>query len=303
VPDAGIASAKTDWRRIVSLQVNSVLTTFVTNCYSLWTNWNGGGGPGPHAQLREGRTRNAIVAMSSFMFTPRVVFAAIPDWGGFAWDTWTLTLNNKYTNKNDIKYGKFVEYCSTIYHETRHAEQFYRVAQGLALGRLKYPDASDRQVVQSLGGAGLSIQQKIGLFGGGRGVQTSQLLPTASLLAEWLDIPAPAAQHAYNSRANFNVFAALPKPNWFQRSTILLEVEDWMRATYKKTFGEMDSFAQREDDGPGAIRDNVYRMYRNLPEEHDAHSIEDLVDAALKNRIGHPGSENQPRTNVGLFGA
>jgi hypothetical protein len=241
--------------------------------------------------------------MSIFMLTPRVVFAAIQDWGGFEWDSWTLTLNNKYTNKNDIKYGKFVEYCSTIYHETRHAEQFYRVAQGLALGRLKYPDTSDRQIVQKLGGSGLSMQQKIGLFGGGRGIQSTQLLPTATLLSEWLDIPATAAQHAYNSRASFDAFTALPKPNWFQRSTVLLEVEDWMRATYKKTFGEMDSFAQREDDPDDAIRDNVYRMYRNLPEEHDAHSIEDLVQTALKNRIGHAGSANQRRTNVALFGA
>lgn len=286
----------------MSLQDPVVLAQFVANCTSLWTRWNRHDGYPHRSDNREARVRAAVVAMTGFMVAPQVRFSAISGWGSFSWTAWTLTLNEKYTNKNDIKYGKFVEYCSTIYHETRHGEQFYRIAQGLALGRLKYPDKSDREIAQNIGGAGLSVRQKIGLFGGGGGVQRTDLLPDARNLAAWLDIPLNVAQQAVASRANFTTFIALPKPAWFKRATVLLEVEDWMRATYKKTYGEMDSFAQSEDDDPNANRDNVYNMYRSLPEENDAHAIEDLVVQDLKTRIGHAGSENERRTNTGLFG-
>lgn len=286
----------------MSLQDNVVLTQFVANCHALWTRWNRHDGHPHRSGNREARVRAAVVAMTNFMVAPQVTFQAISGWGSFSWTSWTLTLNNRYTNKNDIKYGKFVEFCSTIYHETRHAEQFYRIAQGLALGRLKYPDKSERQIVQNIGGSNLSVRQKIGLFGGGGGVQPAQLLPDARNLSTWLNIPLNVAQHAHNSRAGFTTFIGLPKPAWFKRATILLEVEDWMRATYKGTYGEMDSFAQSEDDDPNAIRENVYNMYRSLPEENDAHAIEDLVVQALTTSIGHAGSENERRTNVGLFG-
>ena len=65
-----------------------------------------------------------------------------------------------------------------------------------------------------------------------------------------------------------------------------------MRATYKKTYRELDSFAQNEDDYAGSLLGNVYNMYRSLPEEHDAHSIEDLVQSDLKALIGHAGKNS-----------
>ncbi len=155
-------------------------------------------------------------------------------------------------------------------------------------------------MIQKLG-AGGGVQAKIALFGGGRGVAASAALPTADLLSDWLSIHPAVAQHAYDNRAGFDGFTALPKPSWFQRDTILKEVEDWMRATYKKTYSEMDSFAQAESDAPDALRDNVYLMYRSLPEEHDAHAIEEMVVTNLTARIGHAGHENKRRTDP-LFG-
>ncbi len=107
----------------MSLQSNNILNQFVTNCTSLWTSWNTGA-PGS----RQTRIQQAVAQMTSFMVRPSVAFTAMSGWGSFNWGGWRLKLSSKYTGQNDIKYGKFLEFCSTIYHETRHAEQFYRIA-------------------------------------------------------------------------------------------------------------------------------------------------------------------------------
>jgi hypothetical protein len=109
-------------------------------------------------------------------------------------------------------------------------------------------------------------------------------------------MPVNVAQHADNARNAFATWTALPKPAWFKRATVLEEVNEWMRATYKKTYSELDSWAQG-GNGP-------YHIYRDLPEENDAHGVEDLIEAALYSAIGNdtPQNRQQPRTNVGLFG-
>lgn len=292
----------------MSLQFQPVRNQYISTCMNLWRGWNAS--PPPNRRtFRELQIRSAVSQITGFMVTPSVVFTSLSGWGSFSWTTWRLELNSKYVNRDDIRYGKFVEFCSTIYHETRHAEQFFRIAQGLALGRLKYPDTSHNTVIQGLGGAGGGVKSKIALFGGGTvktgGVSTaiaaSAGLPTASMLSEWLSIPMNVATQAQIHRDSFDNFCAATKPTWFKRETILKEVEEWMRATYKKTLSEMDTFAQAEDDDVNTIRANVYNMYRSLPEENDAHAIEELVDRDLTARIGHPNSKSLRRTNA-LFG-
>src|SRR5262245_28866965 len=123
----------------MSLQTAPVRNAFVNTCADLWRTWNSG----PvllREHARKQKVRQALTAITGFMPAPTLVFLPIKGWGGFMWGPWRLELNLKYVTKHDIKYGKFVEFCTTIYHETRHAEQFYRIAQGLAQGRLTYPD-------------------------------------------------------------------------------------------------------------------------------------------------------------------
>lgn len=280
----------------MTLQDVNVRATFVTDCANIWTNWLNGSGAGRKAR-RESEFLAAINRMTSFMVAPQVAFINTSGWGAFGWPTWRLEVNQKYTNTPNIMYKNFVELCSTVYHETRHAEQFYRIAQGLSIGDLKYPDVSGGQIAQMAQVTG-SVRSRITMFNSITSGDPLQTDPgkRPGIIATWVNIPVNVAQHADNARNTFRTWTALPKPAWFKRPTVLAEVNEWMHATYKKSFSELDTWAQG-DDGP-------YRVYRDLPEENDAHGIEDLVQAALYTRIGHdtPVNRKKRRDDVTLFG-
>jgi hypothetical protein len=164
------------------------------------------------------------------------------------------------------------------------------------------PDVSRAEVIQATGG-GNGVHSRIALFGGGRVAGTGTIaaasgLPTPALLTQWLSLPASVTNHAHIHRAYFDNFATSTKPAWFKRETIIKEVEDWMRATYKKTYNEMDVFAQHAEDAGGAMRRNVHLMYRALPEENDAFGVEELINQDLTMRIGHPNDLNVARTDA-----
>jgi len=161
-----------------------------------------------------------------------------------------------------------------------------------------FPDMSKAQIIQQQQrlGVGTGFKGKVAMFEG-KGAQQSSRSQRAQQIQEWLDIPITVARTAEAAKAGFNGYIGLAKPQWFKRKTVLLEVEEWMRSTFKKTLGEMSAWAQ-SDAGP-------YKIYRALPEEHDAHSIEDLIVKGITTRIGHDLKVRgkQPRTNTALFGA
>ena len=284
----------------MSLQHETTLKMFVSHCGNLWRHWS----DGASAQRPNARANYIAVGvrkMSSFMVPVDVKFKAVSGWGSFNWTRWRLTLNRKYVFQDDIRYGEFVEFCSTMYHETRHAEQFYRIAQGLATGELEFPDASRATVIQRQADSAGGVSARIAQFGGGRAQDKSKIAGATSALdaktvSKWLSIPQNVADHAVANRDKFGAFCKSARPDWFQRESTLKEVEDWMRATYKKTYAEMDAFAQAVDDDDEAIRPNVYNMYRSLPEEVDAHGIEDKVQEGIYALVGNKHLPRSRRT-------
>jgi hypothetical protein len=277
----------------VSLQNDGVRNRFVTACADIWRSWLLDGS----AAVREEKLEAAIVSMSSFMVAPDVKFATLGGWGAFSWTGWKLKVNKKYTGKDDIRYKDFVEVCCTIYHETRHAEQFYRIAQGLAAGKLKFPDASSASTVQKMAAGVGSVKSRIAMFEAvGKGTDPLQLDTgkRIAVISERLKLPLAVVRHADINRDGFQTFIDGARPAWFKRSTVLDEVNEWMRATYKKTFSELDTWAQG-NDGP-------YRIYRDLPEENDAHGIEAWVESGLYQRIGHVVWFKKRRDQTAIFG-
>jgi hypothetical protein len=270
----------------MSLQFNAVREGFISNCATIWRTWL------TSSQVqREGQFKSAIVHMTTFMVPPRVLFAAMNgSFGSFSWSPWRLKVNNVYLGRNDIRYKDFVEVCSTIYHETRHAEQFYRIAQGVAAGTLKLPDMSGAQAVQAMGTGASSVKSRITAFdAAARGDDPLQKNPGAAqtVIAQRLEIPTGVAHHAYTHRDYFANYLKSSRPAWFKRPSILDEVNEWMRATYKKTYAELDGWAQGAD-GP-------YQIYRDLPEENDAHGIEDQVQAGIYLKIGKDTPQNRKK--------
>jgi hypothetical protein len=265
----------------VSLHANTSITQFATACATLWNNWAAPpGGAVPKVWRRTQITNMINAATNGFMTPPNVAFEDTGSSNGsFGWGGWRLRLRKDRTKDDALAYADFVRYCRTMYHETRHAEQFYRIAQGLAAGSLRYPDKTNQEVMQkiSTSGGGGTFGAKKALF---EGISTGNLNVSDRVIADWLRIPFAVAQSAYNSRAQYAGFVGGAKPAWFRRANIQLEVEEWMRATYKGTLSALNSWTQG-DDGP-------YKMYRDQPEEHDAHGIGNAIVAAIDTQTGTP---------------
>ncbi len=276
----------------MSLQFESVMNGFVGDCAALWNGWKT-----LSPVQREAALARAVTRMTSFMQAPTVTFANVSGWGSFSWSSWTLKIKRSYMAKNDIRYKDFVEVCSTAYHETRHAEQFYRIAQGLCAGALKMPDTSGAQLVQSMAPSG-SVRARVAAYQAvisGQNPLDGDAAAKTRVIANFLNVPISVVQHADRMRDYFSNYVSATKPAWFKRATTLDEVNEWMRATYKKTYSELDGWAQ----GP----DGPYKVYRDLPEENDAHGIEDVLQVRVYMRCGNdtPANRKKPRTDA-VFG-
>jgi hypothetical protein len=265
----------------VSLQYVSTMNAFAASAATLWGNWSADQRtPG---QRRRDWRREQIKAMirtaTAFMVTPTIKFQDTGSSNGsFGWEAWTLHLRANRTVQVGLTYADYVKYCRTMYHEARHAEQFYRIAQGLMLGTLKYPGKTGRDVVHEVRVADTAqtFQSTLAMFE--KESTGSQIDVTAKVVQQWLSVPANVSTSAYASRAQFTAFVNSGRPLWFKRSSVLLETEEWMRATYAGSLSALNAWTQG-DDGP-------YQMYRNQPEEHDAHGIGNAIVTAVDSATG-----------------
>jgi hypothetical protein len=307
----------------MSLQLPSTINDFVQDCANIWQDWNTGvtitnGGmkpvkfckecgskvesvpiyctscgnkfddmdvPPEVIERRKNAIKGAVEAATGFMQTPAVVFKDVgTNWGSFAPGSWTLTLNSYYLKGVNITYYAFVEYCVTMYHESRHCEQVYRIAQGMASGHLVHPykDAfQQNSSAENLSFNTLSVKDKIAQSG-------KRKLPDAGNLESWLKIPAGAATHAFQNSNAFPMFLNLTRPAWFKRPSIVGEVEDWMDGILKMAKADMIEFAQKQASTAMTASDSKMRaLYKAVSVENDAYGIEDAVTAQLQIRLGH----------------
>ncbi len=295
-----------------SLQQQDVADRFAVNCLSLWKDWLK---PADQAQMdlsgsrlfcRKAALQAAVRELArGVMRCPAVEIRPLPNsWGCFLCGEWKLQLNETFLKEDGIVYSDFLEVCRTAFHEARHAEQYYRVAQGLALGAIAFPDTSPAQLVHQAGVGG-GVAAKVAAFKTAKAGVARRVVAgmdpagRARVIAELLKMPLDAARDAEASRDEFNEYLGLPPPDWFKRGTAKPEVEDWMRSNYKKTLSEMDAFAQDHHLNPSM---RLKAMYKALPEEIDAHAIEEMAADAITQRIGRPSSRYERRTDTALFG-
>lgn len=316
----------------MSLQAHGPQFTFAHRMYRLWCVWNsivayhnaigpqnataGYAGPAQNApqqqqgaaplglppglnhapQLRQTFLRDAVQASTLFMPTPAIVFQPqhISSFGFFNHTQWTCYVNSFHFNANAITYGQFLKLCGTIYHEVRHAEQFYRIAQGLSGGLLTFPDLSADRFLRAMGQAN-TVQNTVNRFqaavGGGQGAMT------AGMVANLMAIPNNVAQSASNNaRASFTAYVRLGVPRWFKRRTAQEEVEDWLQAQYS-TAGQAAQpnnamlHANARYHNNNVRPNNVFAMYESHPMERDSFAIEASVTAMIAGQINVPAQQ------------
>ncbi|HUI57096.1 MAG TPA: hypothetical protein VLY04_19105 [Bryobacteraceae bacterium] len=292
----------------MSLQQQANVNNTATAFSALWTNWTQPPASANARKLaRETRITN-IVTGFNFIAPPVVSFENMEPGllGGFNWTDWSLKINDDFTSDDDITFANFMELCRTVYHETRHCEQVYRCAQGLGAFRpttpppaasLKPPDMTIQEMIQFASESGGGVASKIAAFSGN---PLNQQAARVKLINKVLNVPTAQATTADTNSGLFAGFIALPKPAWFKRRTVLLEVEEWMRSIAKTTLFGMTMFVEEK----GTTTAEMNKMYKDLPVELDAHKIEDSVAAQTELLIGHTVAADgaQPRTNAALFG-
>ena len=232
-----------------TLHENAIIQSYANDCrlvFNMWRAWMQPQREQAFKMTHESLCRRAGIPV------PPITFRHSSNLGSFAWGSWTIVVGNKPFAKNLTK-EEFIDLCCTVYHETRHSEQFYRVAQGLLLGRFEFPAR---------------------LPPGGN--LKAQIAPAMSIKAE-------IVQHADTHKNSYLAFAQtgrLPHctagsgPGWTNWDPT---VSDWLERTYSKS---KQRFAEEgQDAAVGTAKDRAW--YRGAEDERDAYAIEDLVKRVL----------------------
>lgn len=191
-------------------------------------------------------------------------------WGKFVRSAWEVQVNMMIWNAPTMNYGLFLEFASTLYHEARHAEQTFRIAQGLASNQLTFPrrigDGVLNRMVQANGVQ--ALRNRFQLVGG-----TGQGAMTPGLLSAMMDVPLNVTQAAQNNAvAAYTAYLNLAKPAWFKQRRVRDEVDLWMRSDYTDT--------------------GVYLGYAMHPLEQDAFGTEAALKRIIEGMIGVPSAGN-----------
>jgi hypothetical protein len=241
---------------MITLHENAVVAEFTRQCMNIWKQWLRIPNPKPaNRKVAFANAHNQL--LRDIHFAPiRITFAPIDSEGAFTWGEWEIEVKESCFDRDGILCKDYVELCKTIYHETRHAEQFYREAQALSLGRLEFPGKTVQSVLQ--------IKNALG-------------------------IPLNVAFHATTNRDTYVTFAKTPKlghcslgsgPGWDNWDPT---VDDWLQRTYDKVkgnFAQMGQNAERTNvRGRRNVLDTVF--YGGAEDEVDAVAMEKLLQAAL----------------------
>ncbi len=116
--DTGIAKGK-------------ALSKYVTEIYSLKPKWKGldansraeALGKAANARLKDASVEKCSINVKAFSGGTN---------GQFDFTTWTIDINQKLVSKDDVTDAELSDVADTMYHEARHAEQWFRIARWLA---------------------------------------------------------------------------------------------------------------------------------------------------------------------------
>lgn len=241
---------------------------------------------------RERFLRQALPKVVTFMPCPAVVFSnqlGPNEYGKFVPHRWEIHINK--TRMPHFGYGDFIEFATTIYHEIRHGEQFFRMAQGVASNQVEYPGLTQdqwlRRTQANAGNALSAVQRGQQIFGP---AQAPRIL-NQQQLRKLLHIPVTTAAAAMvQALPRFQTYTATPRPAWFCTVSVLEEVKLWMRTTFDRS-GNHAHLKKNLDTKTNFVlahnaRDNIYAMYRAHPMEVDAHGIETYIKPSVERRIG-----------------
>ncbi|MFQ1699253.1 hypothetical protein ACJ5NV_01525 [Loktanella agnita] len=277
----------------MSLHTPLVRNNFANEMRTLWSYWDTTdnilnlGFPGTlmsNVLKRQTLILQAIARVVTFMPVPTVTFTnKLPAHvhGQFRHPQWEILINEN--SLNYVGYGTFMALVSTIYRALRHAEQFFRIAQGLACNQLSFPRLSQDQSDQ----CGFDTQQSAQQMSDSVMLQPAL---TAQQIATLICIPNSVAKAATrNAEALFQGFIDTARPEWFKAATVLDEVKDWMNTTFDDS--DTQAALKKNPNGDDVARvstchANACMIDRSHAMEKDAFGVATYIEPQVQMRIG-----------------
>jgi hypothetical protein len=273
----------------MSLQFQNSMERYATAAATLWRGWR----PKSSPQCMQAVER-AIIPLVSFM--PRLSLnwyntPRIHDFGYHMPGNWSVNLNSYHSTLN-LPFGHFIEWVTTPYHECRHAEQTYRIAQGVLAGDMELPGRDMHQQFRAYQPRG--VQQIRQAFETGRPLDMNSG-QRKQVLRGWLGIPAEVVDHADSHRSYFSNYLGSTSGHltWYDHhaNPVKDAVVDWMKAGYH---GELSTINRRAQAMAGKAG-GFGRMYMSLAVEKDAYGLEKQLQRLILAKLGKslPANANE----------
>jgi hypothetical protein len=231
-----------------SLQDSGLQDAFVRRCVPLWKNWLEYSGPHGLAH----RTQQWQLAISPALQSCNIPVPPIrASHGSFLVPAnWSIDFGY---NQNNLDINWFARGAITLYHEARHAEQWFRIAQAIASGVLPLPANWGTAPPRTRAVTANDISIKCG-------------------------IPQSVANHAFATRQTFPVQMTERVREWFES---IYSSARQHRGEVLNHMSQPGAWSPYENPTPNPN----FAQYLNLPEEKDAFKIQDEVLARLSNAL------------------
>jgi len=259
----------------MSLQFEPAINQYAQSVIKMWQDWRT-----LTPQQRVDGLKTAI--KSCVQFLPSLVIRTYneADMGSYGYHMpadFSVNLNEHHGQFTNILFDDFIEWATTPYHESRHAEQTYRIAQGVLSGELELPRRGFAQQMQTMQGRSPSDIRNA--LQSGKPMEIDRTLRIRTL-RDWLKVPMSVITHADTHRSYFdNYCKSDPGRPWYDKrvNPIKNAVIDWMKTSYDTQLSVIDRKAQAN---AGKSR-GFGRMYQTLAEEKDAFGLEKYLQGKI----------------------
>lgn len=121
-----------------TLSEADVMSAFAQDCVEIYRNWQRETPARRRSAIQDAvRTATRSTSLPDFAFFFKEM---APHMGGhFDAQNWRLDINTLKSDVHGLSQADFVSFCSVLYHEARHGEQWYRCVQGVLAGELTNP--------------------------------------------------------------------------------------------------------------------------------------------------------------------
>lgn len=233
--------------KMPSLSDPAIQGAYVSQCQQLWTSW-AGFGAGPNAtNTRRLMFLAAINGAIRGCGLPAVTIESPANGGCYLHaDRWAIEFAAGYLDQN-VNVDAFGGGASTLYHEARHAEQWYRIAQGIAAGKFLLPT------------------------GDAPGPKPAV---TAQSISQYCYIALGTAMHAFNARLVYPRDMDPMITKWYR------SIFGFQRQNRGQVLQHLD-WSPYFHPAPSA----QFAQYLSLAEEKDAFEVQDAVLARIANAL------------------